>query len=85
MCLAVPGQVLSIAPDRDSTLRPGRVSIGGIVRDVSLACVPEAQVGDYVLVHAGIALSRVDPDEAAKIFQCLAEIDELAASGKGAA
>jgi hydrogenase expression/formation protein HypC len=74
-----------MAPGGDSPLRPGRVSMGGIVREVSLACVPEAQEGDYVLVHAGIALSRVDPDEAEKIFQFLAEIEELETSGKGAA
>ncbi len=77
MCLAVPGKILEIAGD-DPFLRTGRVSFGGIVKPVSLACVPEARVDDYVLVHVGIALSVVDEKEAAETFAYLAQMDELA-------
>ncbi|MFM2097260.1 MAG: hypothetical protein RIS70_4384 [Planctomycetota bacterium] len=82
MCLAVPGKVESI-DDVDPVLRSGRVSFGGIVKVVSLACVPEATVGDYVLVHAGMAISTVDESEAEKVFAYLRELgefDDLAAS-----
>jgi hydrogenase expression/formation protein HypC len=78
----VPGKVESI-DDVDPVLRSGRVSFGGIVKVVSLACVPEATVGDYVLVHAGMAISTVDESEAEKVFAYLRELgefDDLAAS-----
>jgi hydrogenase expression/formation protein HypC len=81
MCLAVPGKILDITGD-DPYLRTGRVSFGGIVKHVSLACVPEAKVNDYVLVHVGMALSIVDEQEAAETFYYLeqmGEIEELAA------
>ncbi len=74
MCLAVPGQILSVSDD-DPLLRPGRVSFGGLVREVSLACVPEAQVGDYVLVHVGFAISRLDPAEAQRVFEALDSLE----------
>lgn len=73
MCLAVPGKVLSVVGD-DPVLRAGRVDFGGIVKDVNLAFVPEASVGDYVLVHVGIAIARVDEDEARRVFEHLQEI-----------
>ena len=72
MCLAVPGQVVEWS-ERDPLFASAVVDFGGIRRPVSMACVPEADTGDYVLVHAGIAISRVDADEAAKIFQALEE------------
>ena len=62
MCLAVPGKILSIAGE--DALRMGRVSFGGIVKEVNLACVPEAKVEDYVIVHVGFALSVIDDAEA---------------------
>lgn len=77
MCLAVPGKVLDITGD-DPLSRAGRVSFSGVVREVSLACVPEAKVGDYVLVHVGFALSVVDEEEANRIFDYLRQMDELA-------
>jgi hydrogenase expression/formation protein HypC len=77
MCLAVPGKVLDITGD-ESLSRAGRVSFSGVVREVSLACVPEAKVGDYVLVHVGFALSVVDEEEANRIFDYLRQMDELA-------
>ena len=76
MCLAVPGKIIEIAGD-DPYLRAGRVSFGGTVKHVSLACVPEAQVNDYVLVHVGMALSVVDEQEAAETFTYLEQMGEI--------
>jgi len=76
MCLAIPGRVLSIAGD-EPLQRAGRVSFGGIVKEVNLAFVPEAEVGDYVIVHVGVAISRVDEAEAQRVFDYLRQIDEL--------
>ena len=76
MCLAVPGKILDITGD-DPYLRAGRVSFAGVVKQVSLACVPEAQVGDYVLVHVGMALSVVDEQEAAEVFTYLKQMGEI--------
>ncbi|BFM41344.1 HypC/HybG/HupF family hydrogenase formation chaperone [Synechocystis sp. LKSZ1] len=73
MCLAVPGQVLSIIGD-DPLFRTGKVSFGGVMREVSLAYVPEVQVGDYVIVHVGFALSKVDEAAAQQTLDDLAEI-----------
>jgi len=63
MCLAIPGKIVSIDGD-DPLVRQGRVEFGGVIIEVSLACVPEAVVGDYVLVHAGFALNVVDEEQA---------------------
>ena len=76
MCLAVPGKVLSIS-GTDPLQRMGRVSFGGVVKDVNLACVPEAAVGDYVIVHVGMAISRLDEAEAQEVFGHLQEMDRL--------
>jgi hydrogenase expression/formation protein HypC len=76
MCLAIPGKIESIS-SRDPLLRMGKVNFGGIIKQVSLAYVPEAELGDYVIVHVGFALSRVDEDEARKIFEYLKEMEEL--------
>lgn len=77
MCLAVPGKILSIAGD-DALLRTGRVSFGGVVKEVNLAYTPEAGVGDYVIVHVGFAISTLDEAEAHRVFDYLREMDELA-------
>jgi hydrogenase expression/formation protein HypC len=74
MCLAVPGQVLAIEGD-DPLTREGRVSFAGIVKTANLAYVPEAQVGDYVLVHAGFALTVIDEAEALRTLAYLAEYE----------
>jgi hydrogenase expression/formation protein HypC len=74
MCLAVPGQILEIR-DEQPVIRVGRVRFGGIVKDVNLAFVPEAQQGDYVLVHVGFAITRIDEAEASRVFAYLKEID----------
>lgn len=76
MCLAVPGELLSFTAG-DPVGRTGRVSFGGIVKEVSLAYVPEAKVGDYVIVHVGFAISIVDRGEAEKIFEYLHQMEEL--------
>jgi hydrogenase expression/formation protein HypC len=79
MCLAVPGKLLTVSGD-DPFQRTGKVSFGGIMKDVSLACLPEAQVGDYVIVHVGMAISRLDEAEANEVFAYLKQIDEAARS-----
>ena len=81
MCLAVPGQLLSASGD-DPLTRAGRVSFGGIIKDINLAFVPEAVVGDYLLVHAGFAISVIDEQEAGRIFDLLRELDQGSDAGK---
>lgn len=76
MCLAVPGKIMSIEGG-DPVFRRGRVNFGGIVKDVNLSYVPEAKIGDYVIVHVGFALSIVDEAEAHKVFEYLREMGEL--------
>jgi len=76
MCLAVPGQVVEIVGD-DALLRSAKVSFAGVVKLVSLACTPEAKLGDYVLVHVGVAISTIDPQEAAETFRYLRQMGEL--------
>ena len=78
MCLAVPGRILS-ATDDDPLFRVGRVDFGGVVKEISLAYVPEASVGAYVLVHVGFAITVIDEAEAERIFEHLREIGELIA------
>jgi hydrogenase expression/formation protein HypC len=77
MCLAVPGKILSIEGD-DPFLRTGRVDFAGIVKTINLAYVPEAKVGDYVLVHVGFALNTIDEMEANQVFEYLRQMGELA-------
>ncbi len=76
MCLAIPGKIESISGD-DPLSRMGKINFGGILKEASLAYVPEAKVGDYVIVHVGFALSRVDEDEAHKVFEYLKQMEEL--------
>jgi hydrogenase expression/formation protein HypC len=76
MCLAIPCRIESIS-GADPLLRLGRVNFGGIIKEASLAYVPEAGIGDYVIVHVGFALSRVDEAEARKIFDYLKQMDAL--------
>lgn len=87
MCLAIPGKVVSISNETDETSRPGKVSFGGILKEVNLCFLPEASVGDYVLVHVGVALSIVDEElahETLNYLQQMGELDELEpASGPG--
>ncbi len=76
MCLAVPGKVISIE-ESNVGMNMGKVNFGGIMKQVCLAYVPEVKVGDYVLVHVGFAISKVDEEEAAKVFEYLREMGEL--------
>ncbi|MDR3738641.1 MAG: HypC/HybG/HupF family hydrogenase formation chaperone [Terracidiphilus sp.] len=75
MCLAVPGKIISVSGE--DLARQARVDFGGVLKEVNLAYVPEAKVGEYVLVHVGFAISVVDEEEAGKVFGYLKEMDEL--------
>jgi hydrogenase expression/formation protein HypC len=75
MCLGIPGKVVSIE-ENPLGMTTGRVSFGGIVKSVCLAYVPDVQVGDYVVVHVGFAISKVDEKEAAETFRLLEELGE---------
>ena len=77
MCLAIPGKIESISGD-DPLTRLGKINFGGIFKEACLAYVPEVKVGDYVIVHVGFALSRVDEEEAHKVFEYLKQMEELA-------
>jgi hydrogenase expression/formation protein HypC len=75
MCLAVPGRLVDVFTD--DGVRMGHVSFEGVVRQVCLECVPEAIPGEYVLVHVGFALSRIDEAEAQRVFELLKELAPL--------
>lgn len=77
MCLGVPGKLVKVTPNALG-VSMGTVNFGGITKEVCLAYVPEAQEGDYVVVHVGFALSKIDEAEATKVFQYLKEMGELA-------
>jgi hydrogenase expression/formation protein HypC len=76
MCLAIPGRITSVTGD-DTLSRTGKVDFGGVQKEVNLACVPEAKVGDYVMVHVGFAISRVEESEANEVFDYLRQMGEL--------
>lgn len=76
MCLGVPGRVEQIE-ENAMGIAMGRVNFGGIVKEVCLAYTPEVQVGDYVIVHVGFAISQVDEQEANEVFETLRQMDEL--------
>ncbi len=79
MCLAIPGKIVHIPeyPLETPLQRVAQVSFGGILKEISLAFVPEAEIGDYVIAHAGVAISRVDEKEAQRSLAYLKEIDAL--------
>ncbi len=83
MCLAVPGRIIETTGD-DPLVRMAKVDFSGVVKEVSLAYVPEAQPGDYVLVHVGFALQTLDESEARKTLEMLEQMDELERSGDAA-
>jgi hydrogenase expression/formation protein HypC len=76
MCLAVPGRLDKITAELDETFRIGEVSFEGIIKEVNLTLVPEAKVGDYLLVHVGAAIGIVDEDEAKRTMAVLKEMGE---------
>lgn len=75
MCLGIPGKILEIY--EQDTLPMGKVEFGGIAKDICLAYVPEAQIGDYVLVHVGFAISIMDEDAAQEVFSYIEQIQVL--------
>lgn len=75
MCLAVPGKVLT--KESIGGIEVGQVQFGGIVRQVALGFVPEAEVGDYVMVHVGFAISRIDEEEAQRTYELLEQLGAL--------
>jgi hydrogenase expression/formation protein HypC len=75
MCLAIPGKVIETF--KRSEMHMARVQFGGVVREACLEYVPETEVGEYVLVHVGFALSRIDEQEAQRTYQALAELGQL--------
>jgi hydrogenase expression/formation protein HypC len=72
MCLAIPGEVIEIGESKG--LRTAKVRFGGLVKDVCLECIPETRVGDFVLVHVGLAISRVDREEAKRTYETLQDM-----------
>lgn len=77
MCLAIPGKIISLDLKTDDLFRKGKVSFGGITREVNLSMVPDALPGDYVLVHVGVAISKVDEAEARLTFEYLKQMGEM--------
>jgi hydrogenase expression/formation protein HypC len=77
MCLAIPGKLIEISVDPHG-VRMGKANFGGIVKQVCLEYTPEVATGDYVLVHVGFALGKVDEEEAARTYQLLEEMNQLA-------
>ncbi len=77
MCLAIPGKIKSIEMKFDGTVRMAQIDFGGITKEASLEMIPKARVGDYVLVHVGVAISIVDEEEAKKTFRYLEEMGEV--------
>ena len=77
MCLAIPGKIQAIEFQYGGTVKMAKVSFGGIIKEASLEMVPTADVGDYVLVHVGVAISKVNEEEANKVFGYLREAGEL--------
>ncbi len=75
MCLGIPGKVVEI---NDGPLKMARVDFGGVRKEACLEYVPETQIGDYVIVHVGFAISRIDEEEALRTLEMLRMIDELA-------
>ncbi len=73
MCLGVPGKVISIE-ENPLGITMGKVSFGGIVKDVCLAYVPDVKVGDYVVVHVGFAISKIDEEQAQAMFEFLEQV-----------
>ena len=76
MCLAVPGKIVEIS-EGDPLLRSAKVSFAGVIKLVSLTYTPEAKLGDFVLVHVGVAISTIDPQEAEETFRYLKAMGEL--------
>ncbi|MDX5427266.1 MAG: HypC/HybG/HupF family hydrogenase formation chaperone [Bacteroidota bacterium] len=77
MCLAVPGKLTQLTVDGDPLFRMGLVSFGGVMKEVNLSMLPEARIGDYLMVHVGVALSIVDEEEARTTVDYLRKMGEF--------
>jgi len=77
MCLAIPGKIIEINAEVDDIFRTGKVSFGGIQKEINLCMVPHAQLGDYVLVHVGVAIGVIDEEEALKVYSYLKDMGEI--------
>ncbi len=77
MCLAIPGKIISVDKSDSPMMRTGRVSFGGIIKEVNLSYTPEANLNDYVIVHVGFALKKLDESEANKVFDYLKEMEDI--------
>lgn len=77
MCLAIPGKIVEITTQLDETFRTAKVSFGGILKEINISMTPDAHVGDFVLVHVGVAISKVNEEEANKTFSYLKEMGEV--------
>ena len=77
MCLAIPGKIISIESKQEEIFRNGKVSFGGIIKEVNLSMVPDIKIGDYVLVHVGVALSKVDEEDAMQTLEYLKQMGEM--------
>lgn len=77
MCLAIPGKLIAVTNQLDEIFRVGNVSFDGVIKQVSLTLVPEAKIGDYVMVHVGAAISIINEEEALKTFDLLKQLGEL--------
>ncbi len=80
MCLAIPGKIISLEDQIESVFQIGKVSFGGIIKKINLSLVPEAKIGDYILVHVGVAMTIIDEEEAVRTMNFLdgtGELDEL--------
>jgi hydrogenase expression/formation protein HypC len=91
MCLGIPGRIVEIlpaaaagteAPSVFAELRRGIVDFGGVRKEVCLSCVEDAGPGDYVIVHVGFAISKIDAEEAAEVFRLLREMEEAGGFGE---
>lgn len=76
MCLAIPGRIVEVQENENELLRTARVDFSGVVKNVSLACTPQARTGEYVLVHAGMALETIDEEEARRTLELFEELGE---------
>ena len=76
MCLGIPGEIIALREENGVTV--GKVKFGGVTRDVCMQCIPDVAVGEYVLVHVGFAIAKVDREEAARAYETLRELGLLA-------
>lgn len=76
MCLAIPGKILKIHSEETPVMRSAQVSFGGIKKDINISMVPESKIGDYVLVHVGVAISKIDEEEAKKTLRFLETMND---------